>query len=260
LSNVLSHAETDSRPDVSIVVPVYNEAHRIADTITEMSAFMTSHAIDAELLFVDDGSTDATRAIISNLAVDAPHITLIAADHFGKANAVLTGLRASRGAIVGFMDADLATPLETFFACRDRLADGFGVAIASREGKGSHRIGEPHYRHIMGRAFNGFVRTLLLPGIHDTQCGFKFFSRSAIDAILPRTRLYADARPVSVARVTAFDVELLFIARSLGYRIAIIPITWTYGTHSKVNPVLDTLNNARDVLLVRWHGLRGHYR
>jgi hypothetical protein len=104
------------------------------------------------------------------------------------------------------------------------------------------------------------VRTLLLPGIHDTQCGFKFFSRAALDTILPRCVLYRDAATVTVPRVTAFDVELLYIARRHGYRIAVIPITWTYGTNSKVNPITDTVQNLRDVLLVRWYGWRGRYR
>jgi hypothetical protein len=134
------------------------------------------------------------------------------------------------------------------------------VAIASREGIGAIRVGEPWYRHVMGRAFNGLVRLLLLPGIHDTQCGFKFFTREAIDQILPRCVLYRDASVVTVARVTAFDVELLYIARRLEFRIDVIPITWTYGTQSKVNAVTDTLQNLRDVLSVRWNGWRGRYR
>jgi hypothetical protein len=111
----------------------------------------------------------------------------------------------------------------------------------------------------MGRVFNSLVRLLLLPGIHDTQCGFKFFTRSAIDAMLPVCRLYTGSQVITRPRVTAFDVELLFIARKLEYEIAVIPVSWTYGQHTKVNPVTDTLQNARDVLTVRWHGWRGHY-
>jgi hypothetical protein len=126
-------------------------------------------------------------------------------------------------------------------------------------GVGADRVGEPEYRHIMGRIFNGLVRFLLLPGIEDSQCGFKFFSRSAIEDILPRQRLYRNAGELSIPRVTAFDVELLFIARQHGYKIAVIPVTWQYGSHSKVNPITDTFQNLKDIISVRINGWRGRY-
>jgi glycosyltransferase involved in cell wall biosynthesis len=249
----------DSVVELSIVIPVFNEQHRIAASLEELHTFLVANSIDAEVILVDDGSTDETLCIISNFANAHPSFRAISVPHTGKARAVLTGLEQSQGAIVGFIDADMATPLETWFACRDAIHSGAGVAAGSREGIGAVRVGEPWYRHAMGRAFNGLVRILLLPGIHDTQCGFKFFSRETIDKILPRCNLYRNPATVTVARVTAFDVELLYIARHLGYQIAVIPITWTYGTHSKVNPLTDTLQNLRDVLLVRWHGWRGRY-
>ncbi len=101
---------------------------------------------------------------------------------------------------------------------------------------------------------------MLLPGIEDSQCGFKFFSREAVDDILPRHRLYRDADVVRMPRVTAFDVELLFIARLCGHRIAVIPVTWHYGDHSKVNPLTDTLQNVRDIITVRLNGWLGRYQ
>jgi glycosyltransferase involved in cell wall biosynthesis len=208
---------------------------------------------------VDDGSVDETVSIATGVATSHSCIKVIPAKHMGKANAVLTGLAAARGTYAGFCDVDLATPLETWEACRAAFGNGADVAIASREGIEAVRIGEPWYRHAMGRAFNGLVRLLLLPGIDDTQCGFKFFSRRALDVILPRHQLYRHASEVSRPRVTAFDVELLFIARRHGMNIAVIPITWTYGEHTKVNPVTDTLQNLRDVLQVRWNGWRGRY-
>jgi len=165
----------------------------------------------------------------------------------------------ARGDIVGFMDVDLATPLGTWIPCRDAIRSGAGVAIASREGDGSHRVGEPEYRHVMGRIFNGLVRLLLLPRIEDSQCGFKFFSREALEEILPRQRLYRNADVLTIPRVTAFDVELLFIARQHGFRIAVIPVTWQYGDHSKVNPITDTLQNLKDIISVRTNGWLGRY-
>lgn len=245
------------KPAVSVVIPVYNEAHRIQQTIAEVSRYFAER--DGEILIVDDGSTDATVARALAASEHAPMVRVFQEKHRGKAATVLTGMQAATGEIVGFMDADLATPLETWDECKQALDDGAGAAIASREGVGSHRVGEPEYRHIMGRVFNGIVRLLLLPGIHDTQCGFKFFSRKALNDILPRHRLYRGAGVVANARVTAFDVELLYIARKHGHRIAVVPITWQYGDHSKVNPLTDTIQNFRDVLKVKWNGIRGVY-
>lgn len=247
-------------PSVSVIIPVYNESSRVAVSLERVRDYFVEATVNPEIIVVDDGSTDDTVARAEAFAAGNPCVRVIAEPHRGKASAVLAGMSAATGDIVGFMDVDLATPLATWEACKRALDSGAGVAIASREGDGADRVGEPGYRHVMGRIFNGLVRLLLLPGIHDTQCGFKFFSREAIDDILPRQRLYRDAGEVRNPRVTAFDVELLFIARQLGYEIVVIPVTWQYGEHSKVNPVTDTLQNLRDVLTVRLYGWRGAYR
>lgn len=212
-----------------------------------------------EIIIVDDGSSDDTLRIARDFARMHPHVIVLAEPHRGKASAVLAGLEHASGDVAGFMDVDLATPLEAWVSCRKALDEGAGVAIGSREGIGAERVDEPWYRHAMGRVFNGLVRLLLLPGIHDSQCGFKFFGRAALDDVLPRTLLYRNAGEVRMPRVTAFDVELLFIARQHGHQIAIIPVTWHYGDQSKVNPVTDTLQNLRDVLMVRLNGWLGRY-
>lgn len=251
---------TSPAPTVSVVVPVYNESGRVAQSIERIRQYFEHLVSSFEIIVVDDGSTDDTVAKAEAAARGDGVVRVLAEPHRGKASAVLAGMSAARGEIVGFMDVDLATPLETWEASKSALDGGADVAIASREGSGADRVGEPEYRHIMGRIFNGLVRLLLLPGIHDTQCGFKFFSRTAIDDILARQQLYRDAGEVRSPRVTAFDVELLFIARQLGYGIAVIPVTWQYGEQSKVNPVTDTLQNVRDVLMVRFNGWRGAYK
>lgn len=252
---VSSHSSTT--PEISVVIPVFNEAHRIQRTLQEAWEFFRDR--DAEILFVDDGSSDNTIQVIRQFANDHPGVLALAEKHRGKAATVLAGMKQARGNIVGFMDADLATPLETWDTCEEALQRGAGVAIASREGIGSDRVDEPWYRHVMGRVFNGLVQLLLLPGIDDTQCGFKVFSREALYDILPRQQLYANAEEVRTPRVTAFDVELLYIARKHGHEIEVIPITWHYGDHSKVNPVIDTIHNVIDVLRVKWNSLRGRY-
>lgn len=252
-------AETTTTPDVSVVIPVYNESSRMALSMERIWTYFHGVAAQPEIIIVDDGSVDDTLRLARDFAHTHPSVIVLAEPHRGKASAVLAGLERATGRIAGFMDVDLATPLEAWESCREAIGEGAGVAIASREGVGAERVDEPWYRHVMGRVFNMLVRVLLLPGIHDSQCGFKFFRRDVLDEVLPRTQLYRDADEVRMPRVTAFDVELLFIARKHGFRIAVIPVTWHYGDQSKVNPVRDTLQNLRDVLMVRLNGWRGRY-
>ena len=244
---------------VSIVIPVYNESERIGRTLDQLADFLQTTSFAAEIIVSDDGSTDDTRAVVAGRADQFSDFQLLELPHGGKARAVIAGLSAAKRSIVGFMDADLATPLPTLLAATASLSGGSQLAIGSREGVGSRRIGEPEYRHVMGRVFNGIVRLSLLPGIDDTQCGFKFMTRDARDRILPLVRLYTTDETVSQPRVTAFDVELLYIARQLGLCVEVLPVTWEYGSSSKVNPLRDTLQNLRDVLQVWLNGRRGHY-
>lgn len=250
----------EATPDLSVVVPVYNESRRIALSLKRIWTYFHDVVDLPEIIIVDDGSTDDTLRIARDFARMHPNVTVLAEPHRGKASAVLAGLEFASGAVAGFMDVDLATPLEAWESCRKALDAGADVAIGSREGIGAERVDEPRYRHLMGRVFNGLVRLMLLPGIQDSQCGFKFFSRAALDDVLPRTLLYRNAGEVRMPRVTAFDVELLFIARQHGHEIAVIPVTWHYGDQSKVNPVTDTLQNLRDVLMVRINGWLGRYK
>lgn len=259
-SRIDQETESTNPVQVSIVIPVYNEARRIAATLEEIVAYLADAHCRAEILVVDDGSTDATPDLVDAIAVEHPSIRLVRLPHGGKARAVLSGMGEASGDIVGFMDADLATPLSTLKPALEALRQDTDVVIASREGAGSNRVGEPWYRHAMGRVFNGLVRVALLPSIQDSQCGFKFMTREARDRILPRVRLYTADATVTQPRVTAFDVELLYIARVLGMSIHIIPVTWKYGNHSKVNPIRDTLQNLEDVVKVWVNGKRGLYR
>jgi glycosyltransferase involved in cell wall biosynthesis len=242
------------------VIPAYNEAARITATIHAVAAFLESQPYLSEVIVVDDGSTDRTAALAAEALSGVPNGRLLMIPHAGKAAALRAGFRAAAGDQVAFSDADLATPLSYLETLRAALAGGADIAIGSREGAGARRYGEPIYRHLMGRGFNILVRALLLPGIDDTQCGFKLFRREAINAILDRSLLYRDADPIREPRVTAFDVELLVVGRALGYQIRQIPVAWTYGQQSKVHPARDTWHNLRDVLQVRLNLWRGRYR
>jgi dolichyl-phosphate beta-glucosyltransferase len=245
---------------ISLVIPAYNESSRLPHTLVAAWSFLESRGDGFELILVDDGSTDDTSAVARGFAAEHPNVTVITIRHAGKAAAVRAGLEAATGNIVGFSDADLATPLgylDDFIALVD---SGVDIVIGSREGVGARRIGEPWYRHAMGRVFNRMVQLIILPGIEDTQCGFKVFRREAAQSILDRTLLYRDGRQVSGPRVTAFDVEFLAVARALGLTIVSVPVVWTYGTNSKVNPIRDTLHNAYDILRVRANLTLGRYK
>lgn len=248
-------------PVLSLVIPAYNEAPRIAETLSTAVAALQELGVSWEVLVVDDGSSDGTRAAAEEFGRRQAGIRVESLPHRGKASAVSHGMRVASGDLILFSDADLATPLRYIAPFIERSRQGYDVVIASREGITANRIGEPAYRHFMGRVFNWFVQLLLLPGIEDSQCGFKLFTRQAAHDLIKRTLLYrGEGGEVSGARVTAFDVELLVIARRLRYRIESIPVEWTYGPQSKVNPVRDSLYNARDLLLIKWNDLRGRYR
>jgi dolichyl-phosphate beta-glucosyltransferase len=167
----------------------------------------------------------------------------------GKGAAVRAGALAARGEYIFFADADFSMPVAEIASFLPPLRRDFDVAIGSREAPGAVRYDEPPLRHLMGRAFNWLVRLLVLRGLQDTQCGFKCFHRPAAEAIFRRQRMTD----------WTFDVELLYIARRLGYRIVEVPIHWRYQEHSRVHPWRDGLHMAWGLLRLRWNGWRGVY-
>lgn len=252
--------DSETGPYLSIVIPAYNEAARLPETLRAILAYLDDRSFRSEVIVVDDGSSDRT-GVIAEAIVSTACGRVLREPHRGKGAAVRAGMLAARGAHVLFTDADLAVPIEETDQMLVAIEAGCGVVIGSREGVGASREGEPAFRHIMGRVFNRLVQIIALPGINDTQCGFKLFRADAVTAIVPRLRLYgADAPSVRGARVTGFDVEVLVIARRHGFRIREQPVRWRYGAQSKVRPVADTFWNLRDVIRVRINDLRGYYR
>jgi dolichyl-phosphate beta-glucosyltransferase len=258
---MMSQTKREAASSLSLVIPAYNESARIGATVREATVWLREQPFRIELIVVDDGSTDATADIAEAALSGSADGRVLRIKHGGKAAAVRAGMLSAKCGLIGFSDADLATPLSYFDDLRQALQEGNDIAIGSREGAGARRVGEPPYRHVMGRVFNGLVRLLVVPGIDDTQCGFKLFRAEVARDLLHRARLYREGRaPVAGPRVTAFDVELLAIARQRGYRIASVPVVWTYGEGSKVRPARDTWHNMRDVLDV-WIGvMRGRYQ
>jgi glycosyltransferase involved in cell wall biosynthesis len=214
-----------------------------------------------EIIVVDDGSTDKTAEKVEIYAKEYPQILLIKNPHKGKAFGVRTGVLMSSGKYVLMADADMATPILELKRLLVWMQDhGFEVVIGSREGIGAKRTNEPLMRHVMGRVFNTIVRALTLPEIQDTQCGFKLFKGDVGREIFSKLILFgADVPSTDKPRVSAFDVEVLLIAKKLGYKIKEVPISWTYVPTKRVHPIRDSVLNFLDVLNVKYNDILGKY-
>lgn len=236
------------RPYLSIVIPAYNEQYRLPATLERLRAYLDRQAYSYEVLAVDNGSTDATPTVVRQAASAWPQFRFLCLEQRGKGIAVKVGALSASGERVMLCDADLSMPAEEIERFLPLLGD-HDIAIATREGLGSKRVGEPEYRHVMGRVFNALVRSLAVPQFQDTQCGFKCFTRASVEAIFPRLTVYG----------WGFDVEALYLAQKYGLKVAEVPIVWYYQADSRVDPVRDTLRMMVDVLRVRWNDLRGRY-
>jgi dolichyl-phosphate beta-glucosyltransferase len=245
---------------LSVVIPAYNEESRLPDTLGRVDAYFQQRSYPVEILVVDDGSSDGTAAVVKAFALQHPSVRLVQNEHRGKGYTVRTGVLRALGERILVCDADLATPIEEEQKLSPWLQNGYSVAIASREGLGSSRIGEPFYRHIMGRIFNLITRLVAVGGFQDTQCGFKMFSAVAARDIFQHVQLYGEnAAVVHGSAVTAYDVEVIFLAVKRGYRVKEVPTEWRYGTMTKVNPLKDSMRNFSDVMRVRLNDWRGRY-
>ncbi|MFQ6100834.1 MAG: dolichyl-phosphate beta-glucosyltransferase [Anaerolineae bacterium] len=234
---------------MTIVVPAYNEERRLPTTLPQVIDFAESQDYPVEVLVVDNASTDRTSDIAREIAAEHPIVSLLFQPIRGKGAAVRKGMFEGRGEYLFMCDADLAMPIEEASKFLPPTLSDYDVAIASREAPGAVRHNEPWYRHLMGRVFNLIVRLLAVPGIQDTQCGFKCFRREVAHAIL------------SVQRIDgwAFDVEILHIAQRRGYCLVEVPIHWYYGEGSRVSPLYDSWNMLREVLRIRRNSRTGLY-
>lgn len=239
-----------SSPFLSLVIPAYNEESRISDTISSVTTFLDSRSFDWELIIANDGSTDDTAAIVRRyVKLDArvKHVTL---PHGGKGWAVRKGMLEAKGRYRFLCDADLSMPIEQLPRFLPPECPPCEVVIASREAVGACRIGEPWTRHLMGRVFNIFAQFIVLPGISDSQCGFKCFTDVAATKLFSLQRLDG----------FGFDVELLFLSRRLGMRVTEVPISWYYNTGGKVRPIQDSIKMIGDLLFIRWTCFKGRYK
>jgi glycosyltransferase involved in cell wall biosynthesis len=234
---------------LSLILPAYNEQARLPFTLSELQAYVCQERLECEVIVVDNGSTDATSAVVHQAMRAFPQLRLLRTDHRGKGRAVRTGMLAARGEVAIFGDADLSWSVDDIARFLAAVDHAWPIVIGSREGIGARRLGEPAYRHLMGRVFNHVVQALAVPGIEDSQCGFKAFSREAANAIFRRQRIDG----------FGFDVEVLFLARRLGLPIRVMPLLWEHKENSRVAPVRDALGMLSDVLWVRVNAARGLY-
>ena len=231
-------------PRLSIVIPAYNEAARLGASLTRMLDYFHAQAYDFEMLVVDDGSADATREIAETFAAQDSRLRVLSyAQNRGKGHAVRYGMLRAQGSRVLFCDADLATPIEEVEKLGAALDAGADIAIGSRDVVGSQLLKRQSLvREMGGKAFNQMVQALAVPGIHDTQCGFKLFTQAAARQVF------------GLCQVDhfAFDVEALYVAiKILGLRVTEVPVRWAHQEGSKVRFVRDAWRMVKTLFRIR---------
>lgn len=237
---------------VSVIIPAYNEDRRLPITLTSVYRYLYQSGLSFEIIVVDDGSYDDTAAYVEEFAEQYPGVRLLSyAPNRGKGYAVRTGMLAARGDYLLMNDADGSSPIEEMQKLLVKCEEGFDVVIGSRAMGDADAVVKalPHRKYI-GNTFNLIVQKLILPGIKDTQCGFKLFRRQAAHDIFSVSRLNG----------YAFDVELLYIARLRDYKIAEIAINWANVEGSKVNVLTDSPRMLAEVLRITIGAWFGDYR
>ena len=248
-----------SKPYLSIVIPAYKEVNNIkAGALDEVFNYLKKQDYSWEVLLVDDGSPDKTFDLLKSFARKHKNFTAISEPHRGKAGTVIAGMLKAKGEIILFTDMDQATPINQIEKFFPKFTEGFDIVIGSRTG----REGYSFVRLAMTYGFI-FLRNLIL-GLpyRDTQCGFKAFKKSAAFEIFKRMKIFSNKTGEKGASVTAgFDLELLYIARKLGYKVAEVGVIWhDKGLRKMVNPIKDSWEGLRDLLRVRMNAIMGMYK
>ena len=238
-------------PAYSIVLPAYNESSRIAGSLDSIFAHIRQHDWKAEVIVVNDGSTDDTAEIVKRQAAHHPALRLIQnPENRGKGYSVRNGMLHAHGDVLLFSDADLSSPIAEAGKLFAAIAAGADIAIGSRWMKTELQIRrQPLYRQALGRVFNLALRLILRLNFKDTQCGFKAFRRPAAQAVFPPQRIER----------WGFDPELLYLARKSHLRVAEVPVAWAHREGTRIHPIRDGLRMFWDVVKVRWNAMSGKY-
>jgi glycosyltransferase involved in cell wall biosynthesis len=235
----------------SIVIPAYNEGHRLGATLDKVLGYVREQGWNAEVVVVNDGSRDNTAELVRSFAAKDPALRLLEnPGNRGKGYAVRNGMLNARGEIVVFSDADLSSPIEEMPKLLAALAAGADIAIGSRWLRAelqTHR--QSLHRQLFGRIFNGLNRVILGLQFKDTQCGFKAFTRRAAQMILPLQRIER----------WGFDPEILFLARKFGLRVDEVAVHWGHVGGTRINPLLDGARMFQEMVRIRWYDLEGKY-
>jgi len=243
---------------LSIIIPCFNEEQNIRlGALEKVEHFMNKKKYSWEVLLVDDGSNDDSKVLIKDFIKDNPRFSLVENDHQGKAVTVITGMRQAMGKYRLFTDLDQATPIMELDHLLPFIQDGYDIVIGSRN---TQRKGAPFFRRLMARGFMISRNLILDLGINDTQCGFKLFTDKAALEIFKRIKVYKKEGKKSGATVTAgFDVEALFIAKKLGFKIKEVWVEWHYQETRRVNPLSDSVKGLIDLIKIRMNSLKGLY-
>ena len=236
-------------PLLSIIIPAHNEANRLPASLEQVFAFLAQQRYEAEVIVVENGSSDRTLELAEGYLADHSNLRVLHEPGRGKGLAVRRGMREARGQYRFMCDADLSMPIGEVNRFLPPHLPDFDIAIASREVKGAVRYDEPFIRHYGGRLINLIIRLLALPGLHDTQCGFKCFRAEVAEDLFKR----------QVLDGWSFDVEVLYLAETSGYKVVEVPIDWYYRHESKVSALPDAVRMVRDIFQIRANVRRGVY-
>lgn len=236
-------------PFLSIIIPAHNEESRLPRTLGQIFTFLEKQDYASEVIIVENGSSDQTLELAKRFANEHPNLVVIQEEQRGKGNAVRRGMLEAHGEYRFICDADLSMPIEELAKFLPPTLEDFDIAIGSREAPGAVRYNEPYYRHLGGRAVNLMIQMLILPGLNDTQCGFKCFRAKTTEALFRHQTLDG----------WSFDIELLYLARQKKLRIREIPIQWHFDADSKVRAVRDAIRMFGDILRIHWNNIFGRY-
>ena len=234
---------------LSIIIPAHNEEERLPPSLELVDAFVRQQLYPIEVIIVENGSHDRTLEVVRSFQSKMPYLKVIQETQKGKGLAVRSGMLAASGQYRIFCDADFSMPVTEISKFIPKTGEQYDIAIASRELPESKRVDEPEFRHLIGRVFNNLVRWALLPGLQDTQCGFKAFRGDVADHLFRMQTLTG----------WSFDAELLFIAQRLGYKTIEVPITWYYKPGTRLHIVKDSIKMASDLFTIRRNAKQGKY-
>ncbi len=236
-------------PFLSLIIPAYNEERRLPSTLQQVEDYLKSQGFSSEVTVIENGSQDNTYLIAQEFAKVHKDFSVQRTKTRGKGLAVRQGMLSATGEYRMMLDADLSMPVDQISRFLPPSQKDKDIVIASREAPGAVRYNEPGYRHIGGRVINTMIKVFALPGLQDTQCGFKCFRAGVAQDLFAKQTITG----------WSFDVEILYIARLRGYSIAEIPIPWYFSEQSHLRPVHDAIRLFLDLLRIRSNSRRGLY-